>query len=174
MADVSPHSSGRCGQQTNRRYKKMILLTDALWSAVAALGFAILFNVPRRVLWICALMGAVGHAARTILMRQDLSIELATLLAAVVIGFIGAFMAQRLRMPVIVFTIPSAIPLVPGTFAFRTMIGILQLADQNIPDHTLILTEAVTNGIKTGLILAAIATGIAAPKLLFQRRRPVV
>ena len=152
----------------------MTLLTDALWSAIAALGFAILFNTPRRILWACALMGAIGHASRTLLMNQGLSIELATLIGATAVGFIGAFMAHRLHMPVIVFTIPAAIPLVPGVFAFRTMIGILQLADQALPDHTLILTEAVTNGIKTGLILAAIAAGIAAPKLLFQRRKPVV
>jgi uncharacterized membrane protein YjjB (DUF3815 family) len=36
------------------------------------------------------------------------------------------------------------------------------------------LVEATTNAIKTALILGAIAVGIAAPTLLFQRRKPVV
>lgn len=151
-----------------------LLLTDAFWSAVAALGFAILFNIPQRSLWACTLLGAIGHASRTILVQQGLPIELATLIGAAAIGFLGAFMAHRFQMPVVVFTIPSAIPLVPGTFAFRTMIGILQLTDQDLLGDALLLTEAATNGIKTGLILAALATGIAAPKLLFQRRKPVV
>jgi uncharacterized membrane protein YjjB (DUF3815 family) len=36
------------------------------------------------------------------------------------------------------------------------------------------LTEAGVYAIKTGLILAAIAIGIAFPTLLFQRPKPVV
>ena len=151
-----------------------LLLADAFWSAIAALGFAILFNSPRRILWTYAFMAAIGHTLRTILMIQGLSIELATLIGATAIGFMGAIMAQRLHMPVTVFVIPSAIPLVPGAFAFRTMIGILQLTNQSLLDDALILTEATNNGIKTALILAALAAGIAAPKLLFQRRKPVV
>jgi len=151
-----------------------ILLADAFWSAVAALGFAILFNIPKRTLWACALMGATGYTLRAVLLNLGLTIELATLTGAAAIGFLGALMARRFHMPVVIFTIPSAIPLVPGTFAFRTMIGILQLTNQNLLDDALILTEATTNGIKTGLILAALAAGIAAPKLLFQRRKPVV
>ena len=54
------------------------------------------------------------------------------------------------------------------------MIGVLQLTNQSLIDDALLLTEAMTNGIKTALILGALATGIAAPKLLFQRRKPVV
>lgn len=150
------------------------LLADAFWSAVAALGFAFLFNIPKRTLWACALMGATGYTLRAVLLNLGLTIELATLTSAAAIGFLGTFMARRFHMPVIIFTIPSAIPLVPGTFAFRTMIGILELTNQNLLDDALILTEATTNGIKTGLILAALAAGIAAPKLLFQRRKPVV
>jgi uncharacterized membrane protein YjjB (DUF3815 family) len=150
------------------------LLVDAFWSAVAALGFAILFNIPKRTLWACALMGATGYTLRAVLLNLGLTIELATLTGAAAIGFLGTFMARRFHMPIVIFTIPSAIPLVPGTFAFRTMIGILQLTNQSLLDDALILTEATTNGIKTGLILAALAAGIAAPKLLFQRRKPVV
>jgi uncharacterized membrane protein YjjB (DUF3815 family) len=150
------------------------LLADAFWSAVAALGFAILFNIPKQTLWTCALMGATGYTLRAVLLNLGLSIELATLIAAAGIGFLGALMARRFHMPVVIFTIPSAIPLVPGTFAFRTMIGILQLTNQNLLGDVLILTEATTNGIKTGLILAALAAGISAPKLLFQQRKPVV
>ena len=150
------------------------LLVDAFWSAVAALGFAILFNIPKRTLWACTLMGATGYTLRAVLLNLGLTIELATLTGAAAIGFLGTFMARRFHMPIVIFTIPSAIPLVPGTFAFRTMIGILQLTNQSLLDDALILTEATTNGIKTGLILAALAAGIAAPKLLFQRRKPVV
>jgi len=150
------------------------LLQDALWSAVAALGFAILFNTPKRALWVCALAAAVGHALRTYLVSQASSLELATLISAVTIGVVGDVAARRLKMPQAVFTIPAAIPLVPGSFAFRTMISVLQLTNQSLFANDPILTEAVTNGVKTGLILGAIAVGIAAPNLLFQRQHPIV
>ena len=150
------------------------LLQDALWSAVAALGFAVLFNTPKRALWVCALAAAIGHALRTFLVEQALSLELTTLISAVTIGFVGDVAARRLKIPQSVFTIPAAIPLVPGSFAFRTMMSILQLTNQSIFANDPILTEAVTNGVKTGLILGAIAVGIAAPNLLFHRPRPVV
>jgi uncharacterized membrane protein YjjP (DUF1212 family) len=65
------------------------LLEDAFWSAIAAVGFAILFNVPRRALPGCAVAAALGHALRTWVMQLGLPIEPATLLAATMIGFHG-------------------------------------------------------------------------------------
>jgi hypothetical protein len=39
---------------------------------------------------------------------------------------------------------------------------------------TPVLVEAGLNAVKTGLILAALAGGIIAPRLLFRRQQPVV
>lgn len=153
----------------------LLLLRDAFWSAVAALGFAVLFNVPRRTLSGCAIGGAIGHALRTLLMTEaGWTIELATLISAAVIGFLGEFFARRWRTPVTIFTVPGVIPMVPGSFAFGTMISLLELTNLGVFGGTPVLVEASVNFIKTGLILGAIAGGIAAPSLLFQRRRPVI
>jgi uncharacterized membrane protein YjjB (DUF3815 family) len=63
--------------------------------------------------------------------------------------------------------------MVPGVFAFSTMIGILTIASQgNASDQTLLIETAV-NASKTLLILGAIAIGIAAPILLVHRHRLV-
>ena len=150
------------------------LLGDAFWSAVAALGFAVLFNVPRRTLPGCALGGAVGHALRTWLTEQGLTIELATLASAAVVGFLGEYFARHWQAPVPVFTVPGAIPMVPGSYAFRAMLGLIQITNLSVFGGTPVLVEASVNAMKTALILAAIAGGIAAPSLLFQRYRPVV
>ena len=45
----------------------LTILVDAFWSALAAIGFAMLFNVPRRTVIACALTGAAGHAIRALL-----------------------------------------------------------------------------------------------------------
>jgi uncharacterized membrane protein YjjB (DUF3815 family) len=151
-----------------------LLLQDAFWSGLAAAGFAILFNVPQRVLIGCALCGAAGHAARTLLIHVGFEFELATLFGATIIGFMGVMAARRWQVPVLIYGISAGVTLVPGAFAYRTMLGILELstADPTVGEAALLST--VINGIKTGLTLGAIATGIAAPRLLFLRHRPVV
>jgi uncharacterized membrane protein YjjB (DUF3815 family) len=152
-----------------------MLLSDVVWSALAALGFAVLFNVPRRALPMCAIAGAVGHAIRTIVLESGADITTATLVGAIFVGFLGTYFARIQHMPSVVFSISGAIPLVPGVFAFRTMINLLRVS--TAPNDAAIqeaLLQASTNGITTGLVLAALATGIAAPTLLFERRRPVV
>jgi uncharacterized membrane protein YjjB (DUF3815 family) len=151
-----------------------VLLADAFWSAVAATGFAILFNVPPRALPGCALAAACGHALRSWVMQLGLPIEPATLLAATAIGFLGLFFARRWQSPTAIFTVPAVIPMVPGTFAFRAMLGILEITNMGVFGSTPVLVEAGLNAVKTGLILAALAGGIIAPRLLFRRQQPVV
>ncbi|NWF70573.1 MAG: threonine/serine exporter family protein [Chloroflexi bacterium] len=150
------------------------ILQDALWSGLAALGFAMLFNVPRHLLLACVLFGALGHATRTLLMGFGLAIEPATLIGATIVGFAGTYWANRLHIPSMIFTVTGAIPLVPGAFAYRAMIGILSVVSATPENGGDILVEASTNAIKTALLLLAIALGIAWPLLLFQRPKPVV
>jgi uncharacterized membrane protein YjjB (DUF3815 family) len=151
-----------------------LVLQDALWSGLAAAGFGVLFNVPRRLLPGCAGAAALGHGARTLLMQLGLDIELATLVGASLIGFASMILSQRWQSPMPIFSISAAITLVPGVLAFRTMLAILEvsLGDPATAGDALIV--ASSNAIKTALILGAIALGIAAPALLFKREQPVV
>lgn len=73
--------------------------TDALWAGVAALGFAILFNVPVRTLPACFVNGTLGHALRTLLMHYGVGIEAATLAGSVLIGFLGVGCARLWNAP---------------------------------------------------------------------------
>lgn len=152
-----------------------IVIEDAFWASIAALGFAMLFRVPQRALAQAASCGAVGHAIRTLLMHYGMQIAPATLIGAMCVGFLGLFYARQLRLPSIVFTVSGAIPLVPGVFAFRTMLFILQVTTaQNDVEIQTALHQASQNGIITGMVLAALSIGIASPSLLFERHRPVV
>lgn len=148
-------------------------IIDLAWSGVAALGFAILFNVPRRLLLSCFICGAVGHGLRTVLTSQGMSIEFATLIGAFAIGIFSIYFSARLKIPASVFAITGAIPLVPGVFAYQTIVGLLNATAATGTATTDLLVAAGINGVKTGIILAAIAFGTAAPILLFQRSHPV-
>ncbi len=149
------------------------LAQDALWSGVAAVAFAVLFNVPLRLLPGCALTGALGHAVRLLLQRQfEVPLEAATLVGAVAVGVIGVELDRRYKVPASVFQIPGVIPMIPGSFAYRAMIGLVMLATTTPDAAQFLLVEASSNITKTGLILGALALGIAAPALIFERSRP--
>ncbi|MGJ3240245.1 MAG: threonine/serine exporter family protein [Anaerolineae bacterium] len=153
----------------------LTILADGFWSAIASMGFAILFNVPRRSLIYCMIGGAVGHAVRTALMLYwGWSIELASLMGAVLVGFWAQWCAHHLKLPSMVIAISAVIPMVPGVFAYQTMIGILQMTDVNTTETMPVLVDVSINAIKTGVILASLAVGIVTPSLLFQRIKPVV
>jgi uncharacterized membrane protein YjjB (DUF3815 family) len=150
------------------------LIQDAFWSALAAVGFAILFNAPKRTLPGCAAGAAIGHSTRALLMLFGVSTELGTLIGATVIGFLGLLFARRWHVPAPVFTISAVIPFVPGSLAFRTMLGLLEIANATPNTGETMLLQTATNAIKTAFILGAIAIGIAAPNFVFFRRKPVV
>jgi len=151
------------------------VIEDAIFSGIAALGFAMLFNVPRRALIYCVIAGAMGHAVRTLMMQQfGITIIGSTLIGAITVGFLAKGFAYRFHIPSLVFGISGAIPMVPGVFAFeamRSMIALPFATDENVG---VLLSQMAVNASTTGFILAAIGLGIAVPNLLFLRRKPVV
>ncbi len=145
------------------------LLQDMFWSGIAALGFAVLFNVPRRLLPGCFLSGAVGHSIRAVVASLGASVEFATLIGAGAVGFLSVYLSGCYHVPASSFTVTGAIPLVPGVFAYQTIIGLLNATAASGDQSMALLTDASINGIRTALILSALAFGIAAPTLLFRR-----
>lgn len=153
----------------------MELLQNTFWAGIAALGFAILFSVPRRTLMGCAVNGAVAYASRAWLTQAGLvGIETATLVAATLVGLLGIIFGRYQRVPALLFVVPGVIPLVPGALAFRTMINILILTTGRAETSDRLLIDAVVNLIKTTLIVIAMAGGVAIPTLLFRRHRPMM
>ena len=56
----------------------VLLIQKGCWAAVAALGFAMLFDVPVCALPLCAPIGALGNAPRTALTSGGMGLALAT------------------------------------------------------------------------------------------------
>lgn len=64
----------------------LALAQDMILAAIPAVGFAMVFNVPVRALRWCALLGAIGHGSRMILMTSGLNIEWSTFMASMLVG----------------------------------------------------------------------------------------
>ena len=136
------------------------------------IGFGMLFNVPGRVLTHCAVLGAIGHGLRLVLIRAGVPLEVATLLAATVISFIGVWWAQRLRAHPKVFTVAAVIPMIPGVPLFTALITIQQIYEKGVNQE--LLARAIDSGLRATIIIATLSVGLAMPGLLYYRRKPVV
>lgn len=149
-----------------------------LWAAPAALGFALLFNVPKRSLVACCTLAVLGHAMRKGVVDLGGDIVLGTLIGGMVIGFAAKWWASRHRMIPTVYSICAAIPMVPGTPMYKAFQALLSIANlTKLPSDTVhnvaqqLLVDAGVNGVKACLILVALVFGIASPILFMPHRR---
>ena len=84
-------------------------LRDIVLAFVVAVGFALLFQTPRRVLWVAGALGGLGHCVRFALLTQGAGIVPGTLVAAVVIGLAGLVVSHRVHTPPVVSSILAGI-----------------------------------------------------------------
>lgn len=128
----------------------MTLITSGLTSFLATLGFAVIFNTPRRHLITASMNGALGWMFYTLIIQLGGTSIYANFAGAVTVGLIGEFLANFFRKPATIFIIPAIIPFVPGYGIFYTMESIMM---QNF-------TEAVSKGSESFMIAVAIASGL--------------
>ncbi|MEI6276719.1 MAG: threonine/serine exporter family protein [Prolixibacteraceae bacterium] len=147
------------------------LLEKGFWAGFAALGFAILFNVPQRTLFIIWGMGALGGFTKFLMLGLQVNIVLSSLAGASLIGVLSVYAAHNKQAPPLVFSIPSVIPMVPGAFAYRMMLGCMELAGttSNSESYLKTLAETTNNGLKAIFILIALSAGVAIPMLVTRK-----
>jgi len=141
-----------------------------IWFGFAALGFAILFNVPPRTLVIVWLLAAVGGLTKLLMLHFDIGVVMASFGGASVIGILSIPAAHNKHAPPLVFAIPAVIPMVPGVFAYKMILGLIKLAgDPNTSLYPQILSETVNNALKVLFILMSLAVGVAIPMLITRK-----
>lgn len=146
------------------------IITKSIWAGFAAIGFAILFNVPRRTIFAIWGLGAIGGLIKFSAMHFETGIVFASFLGATVIGIISIKMAHLRKSPPLVFSIPSVIPMVPGFFAYKMMLGLIALTTiENTDAYLQTLIETVNNGAKMMFVLISLGTGVAIPMLLTRK-----
>lgn len=137
---------------------------DAVFAALAALGFVALFNVPWRLAWAAAVCGLASHTVRAALMQwAGLDIVAGTLLAALLAGGLAQVFARRLDAPAATFAFPGVVAMVPGIYGFRTVAGIMQIVSAGATPPALLVDETVSLALTVLMITGAITVGIAAP-----------
>lgn len=137
----------------------------AIVTGIAAMGFGMIFNVPRRTLPAVALLGILGMFARNFLAFDiDLGIIIGSLVGASLISIIAIRLVQPTRSPNHVLSIPSVIPMVPGILMYRGIFGFIQMGRE--VEGFLRSFDFLINA---GLIVLCLSIGVAIPNIFARR-----
>ena len=147
------------------------LLQDAFFAALAAIGFASESTPPLNAFKFCALIAAVGHSTRYLLMNVlGWHIVLASFVAAVVIGMLAIFIAPKVKCPPETFAFPSLLPMIPGIYAYHTVQALVLCVSTNdeavISHYSSLL---IYNGLICTFVIACMVVGAVVPIFSFKR-----
>ncbi len=147
-----------------------LVLFDGLLAAIAAVGFAVISNPSRKAIFVSALLAAIGHSLRFTLIKSGLEISLSTFIAAMCIGLLSILFARIIHCPAEVFSFPSLLPMIPGLFAYRTILGLIRfMQNSDSVKSQEYLLNVFHNGLTTLFILLALVIGVSLPVLLFPK-----
>jgi uncharacterized membrane protein YjjB (DUF3815 family) len=147
------------------------ILEKTLWSGVVGLGFAVLFNVPKRLLLSIFITGLAAGFIKFVCLTNHINIILASLWAATLVGFVTIPIARFKHTSPFVISIPSVIGMIPGYFGYQTLLGIMRLGlHRNTTDDITSLLFITHNALNMLFILGSLAIGVALPWLLFREK----
>jgi uncharacterized membrane protein YjjB (DUF3815 family) len=95
------------------------LAEHALFSALAALGYLFLFNVPVRLAWVGVLCGVASHTTHTFCLQYGIDIVVGSLIGALGARFLAHGFARYFLAPASAFVFPGVVAMIQGAFAFR-------------------------------------------------------
>lgn len=150
----------------------MDFLQDAFFAAIAAIGFAAISNPPKRAYLYCALIAAIGHSSRFLMMHDSLlglHIVIASGIAALIVGVLAVLMSPLAHTPAETCLFPSLLPMIPGIYAYKTFGGLVMCLYHGAEgefNHYFYLF--VSNGLTCLFILLGMVIGATIPIFIFK------
>jgi len=144
------------------------LLHQTLFGAISAIGFGVMFNMHSRALLWCGAVGALALAVRSVGLSLGWTLEGASFTAALAVGSSVQLIHARMGASRNTLGVAGCIPMIPGGFAARAILGLIALTRPAIQhaDQTLIL--AVQDALRVVLTIGAMGTGLAIPSMLLR------
>ena len=137
----------------------------AIAAAIAAMGFSMIFNIQRRLLWVVALGGIIAVCTRNFVnFGLGYGPVIGSFMGSFVVSLIAVKAVHWFHVPNHVLTIPSVIPMIPGVLMYRSLLAFINM-------HGVIgeVTHAFANGINSALIILCISLGVAVPNIFARR-----
>ena len=144
------------------------ILHQTFFGGLAAMGFGVLFNMYRRhVLW-CGLTGGLALAVRTVGLQLGWSLEAASFAAALAVGSVVTVLQERIGVSRNILDVAGCIPMVPGLFATKAILGFFALTAPLPVNPDEMLITSVEFFLRVAFTIGAIGTGLAIPSLLLR------
>lgn len=144
----------------------------AIAAAISAVGFSMIFNIPRRLLGVVALGGIIAVCSRNLVnlgpsngnIGLDLGLVVGSLVGSAVVSLIATQVIHWFNAPHHCLSIPSVIPMIPGVLMYRALFALIDM-------HGVVgeVTTAMHNGIVASLTILCIAIGVAIPNIFFRQ-----
>ena len=146
------------------------ILEVSFWSAIAATGFGILFNVPKKAIFTVFILGFGAGFVKFIFLKWHINVSISSFCASFFVGILSLPLAHKIHQPPVVFSIPAVIPMIPGYFAYETVLSIMDfIFMETDPPKKLMLIDAIfSNGFNMFFILMALTMGVSLPLLLLK------
>jgi uncharacterized membrane protein YjjP (DUF1212 family) len=133
---------------------------DFCFSAIAAFGFAILFNCPGRAVLACVICGMTSHGLRSELGALGIDLATATLFCSFVAGLLAHGASSWLSLPWPTFAFPATVAMIPGSYVFRASVGALEIMTKGVATPQSILAETASVGITAVVLTASVGVGL--------------
>lgn len=144
----------------------------AIAAAISAMGFATIYNTPKRIMPVLALTGIIAVCTRNFVnlgpSNGNIGLDQGIIIGSFVGSAVASIIATRSQhihhIPHQIIAIPSVIPMIPGVMMYRSLFGFIQM-DGVIGE----LTFAFNWAIKASLVILFIALGVAIPNIFIRR-----
>jgi uncharacterized membrane protein YjjB (DUF3815 family) len=148
------------------------IIFDGFFAAIASIGFAVISNPPRKAILVSAFLAAIGHGLRYCLLHStSLDIASASFLAAFSIGMLSIFFAKKIHCPAEVFSFPSLLPMIPGMFAYKTILALVKFIQCKDDSASVDIIVAIfRNGLTATFVMFALVVGVAVPMFIFHKQ----
>jgi uncharacterized membrane protein YjjB (DUF3815 family) len=145
------------------------LAHQALFGALAACGFGILFNFGWRDLFWCAASGALALATRTLGQDAGWNLETASFAAAAAVGVAERLLRARLGIAGNALAVAGCIPMVPGSFAAQAIFGLFALTAPQ-PNNLAVMVSSMEYMLRVVFTIGAIGAGLTITTHIFESR----
>jgi len=148
------------------KFFKPIFFIASIGGCLGSLGFAVIFNVARRHLFLGALNGLITYIVYySIEFVTEGAVFAAAFVSTMVTALLAEIFSRTKKAPTIIFLLPGVIPTVPGGALYRAMRALLIFDFAEALEY-LLLTLQVGLGIAGGIMTVSIIFGIIAEKIV--------
>lgn len=139
------------------------MIVQLIVAVISTLAFAVLFHVPRKEYFYCAVNGGLGWMVYKFSLSCGFGVPVSSLWATLTLTLVARILSALRKMPSTVFLLAGIFTLVPGSGVYYTAYYLIMNE----------LSQCTAKGIETfkvaGAIVLGIIFGLALPQSWFNR-----